>query len=67
MFHSTVATFCAPSDISGVYGMQHKHIWVTSSWKNGPAQYDCIYINLDPEIEGIQGLEIAHVFLFFFF
>ena len=65
MFQSTVAIFRAPSDISSVYGMCCEHIQAMSSWWNGPGRYDCVLVNSDPEIEGVQGFDIAHVFLFF--
>ena len=49
--NSAVATFRAPSDISGVYGMRREHIRAISSWRGGPA----------------RGFEVARVFLFFSF
>ena len=67
MFQSAVATFCAPSDISSIYGMHCEHIWATSLWQNGPARYDCVLINSNSESEGVQGFDVAHVFLFFLF
>ena len=45
VFNSAVAMFNAPSDISGINGMHHKHIQATLSWRNGPACYDTILIN----------------------
>ena len=67
VFNSTIATFCAPSDISGIAGMCREHIRVMSSWRNGPARYDTVLINSDQDIEGIYAFEIAHVLLFFAF
>ena len=64
--NSAVATFHAPSDISRVYGMCCKHIQAISSWQGGPAQYNCVLVNSDPDLEGTHGFEVAHVFLFFF-
>jgi hypothetical protein len=66
-FNSAIATFHAPSDTSGIYGMRREHIRATSSWRGGPARYDCILINSDPNVEGALGFEIARVFLFFSF
>ena len=35
-------------------------------WRNGPARYDTLLINTNPDIiEGIYGFEVAHVLLFF--
>ena len=67
VFNSAVATFNAPSDISGINGMHCEHIWATLSWRNGPACYDTVLINSNPDINGAQGFEIAHVLLFFAF
>lgn len=67
VFHSAVASFRAPSDISGIYGMRREHIRATPSWRNGPPRYDCVLVNSNPEIEGTYGFEIARVFLFFSF
>ena len=62
-----VATFRAPSDISGIYGMHRKHIRAISSWRGGPARYDCVLVNSNPDLEGTRGFEVARVFLFFSF
>jgi hypothetical protein len=65
--NSAVATFRAPSDISGVYGMRREHIRAISSWRGGPARYDCVLVNSDPDLEGTRGFEVARTFLFFSF
>ena len=67
IFYSAVATFRAPSDSNGVNGMRHEYIRATLSWRGGPSRYDCIFINSDPEIEGMRGLEVARVLTFFSF
>ena len=67
VFNSAVATFRAPSDISGVNGMRREHIRAMPSWRNGPARYDTVLINSNPDVEGISGFEIARVLLFFAF
>jgi len=36
-FNSAIATFRAPSDTSGIYGMRREHIRATTSWRGGPA------------------------------
>ena len=66
VFNSAIATFHSPSDISRITGMCHKHIWATTSWIKGPAQYDTILVSTYPGIEGVCGFEIARVFLFSF-
>jgi hypothetical protein len=36
------------------------------SWRKGPDCYDTIFINTDPSVEGMRGLDIACVLLLFF-
>jgi hypothetical protein len=55
IFNSAVATFYAPSDISGVSGMRREYIRATSSWRNGPARYDCVYVNTKPDADSDEG------------
>ena len=59
--------FYAPSDISGVGGMRRERIRAVKSWRKGPGRYDTIFINTDPLAEGMRGLDIARVQLFFSF
>lgn len=65
IFYCASATFCAPSDISGVNGMHREFIRATPSWRQGAPRYDCIYINSAGESEGMPGLEIARVMALF--
>ena len=67
VFNSAIATFRAPSDISGDTGMRREHIRAMSSWRNGPARYDTVLVNSDMDSEGIDGFEIGRVLLFFAF
>ncbi|KAF8805624.1 hypothetical protein BYT27DRAFT_7224752 [Phlegmacium glaucopus] len=67
IYPSAVATFHAPSDISGIGGMRREHIRAVKSWRNGPGRYDTIFVNTDPSVEGMQGLDVARVRLFFSF
>lgn len=67
VFNSAVATFYAPSDVSGVSGMRREYIRATSSWRNGPARYDCVLVNTRLGANGARGFEVARVFLFFSF
>lgn len=62
-----VATFHAPSDLSGVGGMRSERIRAVDSWRNGPARHDCVFLNTDPTAAGMLGLDIARVRLFFSF
>jgi hypothetical protein len=65
VYPSAVATFHAPSDISGIGGMRRERIRAVKSWRKGPGRYDTIFVNADSSIEGMRGLEIARVRLFF--
>ena len=67
IFNSAIATFYAPSDISGIAGMRREYIRATPSWRKGPARFDCVLINSEPNIDGACGFEVARVFLFFSF
>src|SRR5260221_9844568 len=67
VFNSAIATFYAPSDISGIAGMRREYIRAISSWRNGPARYDCVLVNTKPDVDGGRGFEVARAFLFFSF
>lgn len=67
VYPSAIATFHAPSDISGIGGMRRERIRAVKMWRKGPGRYDTIFVNTDSSIEGMRGLEIARVRLFFSF
>jgi hypothetical protein len=67
IYPSAVATFYAPSDISGIGGMRRERIRAVSSWRHGPPRHDCVFVNTDPSAEGMRGLDIGRVRLFFSF
>lgn len=67
VYNSAVATYYAPSDLSGVGGMHRERIRAVSSWRGEGPRRDCVFINTDPTKEGMQGLDIARVHLFFSF
>jgi len=64
---SAVATFHAPSDISGIGGMRYERIHAVDTWRHGPGRYDCIFVTTDSAAEGMRGLDIARVKLLFSF
>ena len=47
--------------------MHRERIRAVSTWRNGPARYDCVYVSTDPKAEGMRGLDVARVRLFFEF
>jgi hypothetical protein len=67
IYPSAVATFHAPSDISGIGGMCRERIRAVKSWRKGPGRYDTIFVNTNPSMDGMQGLEVARMHLFFSF
>ena len=67
IFKSAVATFYAPSNISGVAGMRREFIQAMPSWRKGPTHHDCVLVNTEPDVDGARGFEVAQVFLFFSF
>ncbi|KAJ6620203.1 hypothetical protein B0H10DRAFT_2163625 [Mycena sp. CBHHK59/15] len=67
VFPSAIAKFYAPSDQSGMRGMLREHIRVVRSWRGGPARYDCVFIEGDPDLPGFRGLLAARVLLFMSF
>ncbi|KIK32398.1 hypothetical protein CY34DRAFT_101567, partial [Suillus luteus UH-Slu-Lm8-n1] len=67
VFNSAATTFYAPSDLSGIGGMQHEHIRACPLWWNEYPRNDCMFINTDSDAEGMRGLEVARVVCFFSF
>ena len=67
LYTSAVATFYAPSDLSGIGGMHRERIRALSSWRGEGPRYDCIFVNTDPTQNGMSGLEVARVRSFFSF
>lgn len=67
VFHSAVAIFYAPSDVSGIKGMKKERIRSVASWRGGPARRDCAFVVEDPECPGFQGLSVVRIHLFFSF
>lgn len=70
VFNSAVATFYAPSDLSGIGGMYRERIRATPAWKKGDIEtprYDCVFIDINSTLLGMRGLQIARVHLFFSF
>jgi hypothetical protein len=45
--------------------MQKECIHAVKSWRKGPARHDCVFVETNPDAPGMEGLEIAHVHLFF--
>lgn len=67
VYHSAVSVHYAPSDLSGVGGIYRERIWAIPSWHGGSSRNDCIFAMKDMDIEGMRGLHVARVMLFFSF
>jgi hypothetical protein len=67
IYPSALATFHAPSNISGIGGMRRERIRALKSWRNGAGRYDTIFVNTDSSVDGMRGLDVARVRLFFSF
>ncbi|KAF8814307.1 hypothetical protein BYT27DRAFT_7025095, partial [Phlegmacium glaucopus] len=44
IYPSAVATFHAPSAISGIGGMRRERIRAVKSWRKGPGRHDTIFV-----------------------
>jgi hypothetical protein len=62
-----MAMFYSPSDLCGTQGMCCERIRAVPSWRCGPGRYDCVFVNTDPNAEGMRGLDVARIWLFFSF
>ncbi|KAG2751920.1 hypothetical protein P692DRAFT_201838648 [Suillus brevipes Sb2] len=67
VFNSASSRFYAPSDLSGIGGMCTEHIRSCPSWQGGHSRNDCVFVNTDSNLPGMQGLEVARVRAFFSF
>ncbi|KAI6000310.1 hypothetical protein F5J12DRAFT_906624 [Pisolithus orientalis] len=67
VINSAAALFYAPSDISGIGGMQCEYIRSCHSWQNGPPWYDCAFVNTNPGLKGMHGLDVVCILGFFSF
>jgi hypothetical protein len=67
VYHSAIATFFAPSDLSGVSGMRNERIRALPSWRNGPSRYDMVLVSTNSQLDGMLGLDVGRVHLFFSF
>ena len=61
---SAVATFHAPSDLSGIGGMKCERIHAVNRWRNGPGHYDTMFINTThSDMDDNAGSSSVHGFL----
>ncbi|KAI6042368.1 hypothetical protein EDC04DRAFT_2866821 [Pisolithus marmoratus] len=67
VYNSASSMFYAPSDVSGLHGMCHKHIHCSPTWRNEGSHYDCVFVVTNPHMKGMLGLDVTHVLCFFLF
>ncbi|KAF7303363.1 C2H2-type domain-containing protein [Mycena indigotica] len=67
VFHSAVASFYAPSDISGIRGMRREWIRSTPRWRGSGQRRDCVYVVEDEASSGFRGMSVVRVQLLFSF
>ena len=77
IYTSTVTTFHAPCDLSGIGGMEHEHIQAVSHWRKDPGHFDTLFINAacdnvegnyeSTSDHGFLGLEVSRAHLLFSF
>jgi hypothetical protein len=67
VFHSAVARFYAPSDLCGAGGMYRERIRSNPKWRGEYARHDTMFVEVDPELDGMRGMVIARTLLFMSF
>ncbi|KAI0691935.1 hypothetical protein BC835DRAFT_1534514 [Cytidiella melzeri] len=67
IFHSATATFYAPSDTSGRYGMYRERIRSTPRWHSNGPRRDCAFVVEDEDQPGFPGMSVVRIRLFFSF
>ncbi|KAI6023176.1 hypothetical protein BKA83DRAFT_119342 [Pisolithus microcarpus] len=65
VYNSVCSMFYAPSDMSGIHSMHCEYICSCPEWRNMGPHYNCVYVVTDPHVEGVLGLDVAHVLCFF--
>jgi hypothetical protein len=67
VFHSSVATFYAPSDLSGAGGMTRERIRCNPHWRDSYPRYNTVLTKSDTRADllGMRGMDVGRVFLFF--
>ncbi|KAI6104119.1 hypothetical protein F5141DRAFT_1189673 [Pisolithus sp. B1] len=47
--------------ISNTYGMCHKYICSCPTWRNKGSHFDCVFVVTNPQVDGMRGLDVAHI------
>ena len=67
VFHSAVATYFAPSDECGLWGMCHERIRSCPVWQKKAPWCDCALVVEDDDKPGMKGMNVVRIQLFFSF
>jgi hypothetical protein len=67
VFHSAIASFFAPSDECGLFGMRRERIRSCPLWRGKAPRHDCVFVVEDDDKPGMRGMNVAQVQLFFSF
>ncbi|KAI0629516.1 hypothetical protein C8Q77DRAFT_1220222 [Trametes polyzona] len=68
VFPSARADFYDPCDArSDMEGRRHERIRATRKWRGTAPRYDCVFVNREPSLVGLRGMEVARVRVFFDF
>jgi hypothetical protein len=70
VYNSACARFFAPSDLSGIGGMQKEFICSTPVWRKEGSRKDCVFVTTnadDLDATDMHTFNIAHVLAFFAF
>ncbi|KAF8508678.1 hypothetical protein BU17DRAFT_77929 [Hysterangium stoloniferum] len=67
LYPSAVATYFAPSDLSGIGGMRSECIHATPNWRKEGPHYDTVFVNTNLDEDGMCGVDIACIKQFFSF
>ncbi|KAG1831200.1 hypothetical protein DFJ58DRAFT_671432, partial [Suillus subalutaceus] len=65
VFNSACSRFFAPSYLSGIGGMHCEYICACPIWRNEHPHYDCVFVNTNPALDGMRGMDVARVLTFF--
>jgi hypothetical protein len=66
VFYSAITRFYSPSDLCGAGGMYRQRVRSNPSWYGHPRR-DTVFVALDEDQAGMEGLLVARVHLFFSF
>ncbi|KAG0693860.1 hypothetical protein DFH29DRAFT_815943 [Suillus ampliporus] len=67
IFNSACSRFFAPSDLSGISGMRHEYIRACPIWRNKHPRFDCVFVNMNPGLDSMRGMDVTRVLSFFSF